>query len=87
MTAQLLKSQSGFTLAEALVRVGILTVAMSAISVGIFNALGTEKGVVDDWLAINELRKGFNWFAEDVMVAAGTNLYDEAPPVPYVTLT
>ena len=87
MIAKILRNQSSFTLAEVLVSVGILTITMSAVSVGIFNALGTEKGVVDDGLAINELRKGFSWFAEDVMVATGTNLYDEAPPVAYATLT
>ncbi len=69
-----LKDSRGFTLAELLVGITLLSVTMSTIGVGLFQALGTQSSVVDDGLAINELRKGFSWFAGDVKMATSTNL-------------
>ena len=64
--AKLWRSQGGFTLAEMIVGVGILSIILGTIGASLFQALGTQRGVVDDGLAINELRNGLGWFAEDV---------------------
>ncbi len=69
-----LKDSRGFTLVELLVGITLLSITMSTIGAGLFRALGTQGGVVDDGLAINELRKGFSWFAGDVKMATSTNL-------------
>ncbi len=63
---RILCRQRGFTLVEVLVSVSILIVITSILGAAMFQALATEKGVVDDGHAINELRKGLSWFAEDV---------------------
>ncbi len=62
-------SQPGFTLAEVLVSVGLLTIATSIIGTSLFQALATQRVVQDDGKAINELRKGIGWFAEDIKMA------------------
>ena len=80
-------SQGGFTLVEMLVGVGLLTIIMSTIGTSLFQALHTEKEVVDDGLGINELRKGLSWFAEDVKMANSTDLVDGAPAVSSVALS
>ena len=68
------KDSRGFTLAELLVGITLLSITMSTIGAGLFQALGTQSSVVDDGLAINELRKGFSWLAGDVKMATSTNL-------------
>ena len=67
--------------------VSILTILMSTIGVAMFQALGTQRRVVDDGLAVNELRKGLSWLAVDVRMAKGTDLADLAPAVSSVTFT
>ncbi|MFQ5875174.1 MAG: prepilin-type N-terminal cleavage/methylation domain-containing protein [Dehalococcoidia bacterium] len=84
---KLLQNSRGFTLVEMLVGVGVLVIVVTAIGAGIFQSLGTHKGVVDDGLAINELRKGFSWFAGDVQMARTTDLVDGAPSVSTVNFT
>ena len=69
-----LKDSRGFTLAEVLVGITLLSITMSTIGAGLFRALGTQSSVVDDGLAINELRKGLSWFAGDAKMATSTNL-------------
>lgn len=69
-----LKDSRGFTLVELLVGITLLSITMSTIGTGLFRALATQGGVVDDGLAINELRKGFSWLAGDVKMATSTNL-------------
>lgn len=68
------KDSRGFTLAEVLVGIGLLSIIMGILGSALFQALGTQRGVVDDGLAINELRKGLSWLAEDVKMATSTNL-------------
>ncbi len=63
---KLWSSQRGFTLAEMIVGVGILSIIMGTIGTSLFQALGTQREVADDGLAINEIRNGLSWFAEDV---------------------
>ena len=64
-----LRSQLGFTLAEVLVSVGLLTIATSIIGTSMFQALATQRVVQDDGHAIDELRKGLGWFAEGIKMA------------------
>ena len=57
---KLWRSQRGFTLVELVVVVSILTIVMGTIGAAMFQAMETEKEVVDDGLANSELRKGFS---------------------------
>ena len=82
-----LKDNRGFTLVELLVGITLLSITMSTIGAGLFRALGTQSGVVDDGLAINELRKGFSWFAGDVKMATSTDLDIGGATSPSVTLS
>ena len=84
---KLWRSQQGITLAELLVGLGILSLIMSTIGAGLFQALGTQAEVRGDGHAIDELRKGFGWIAQDVKMANSTDLVDGAPAVSSVTLT
>lgn len=81
------KGQSGVTLAEVLVGIGILSLIMTTLGVSLFQALATEQAVVNDGRAINELRRGISWFAEDVMMAQTSDLADAASPTPSVTFS
>ena len=82
-----LKDSRGFTLVELLVGITLLSITMSTIGAGLFRALGTQSSVVDDGLAINELRKGLSWFAGDVKMATTTNLAISGATSPSVTLS
>ena len=84
---KLWRCQKGFTLAEVLVGVSILTAVMSTVGMALFQALGTETRVVDDGLAISELRKGLGWFAGDIKMAKSTDLVDGAPAVSSATFS
>ena len=84
---KLWRSQRGFTLVEVLVGVGILGIIMGTIGAALFQALGTQAEVRDDGHAIDELRRGLAWIAQDVKMANSTNLEDGASAVPTVTLT
>ena len=68
------RSQVGFTLTEVLVSVGLLTIATSIIGTSLFQALATQRVVQDDGRAINELRKGLGWFAEDIKMAQAADV-------------
>ena len=49
---RILEEQEGFTLVEVLVSVGILSVIMGTIGLGIFQAIGTQAVIIDDGHAI-----------------------------------
>ncbi len=82
-----LKDSRGLTLVEMLVGITLLSITMSTIGAGLFRALGTQSNVVDDGLAINELRKGLSWFAGDVKMATSTNLAISGATSSSVTLS
>lgn len=84
---RILEDCRGVTLAEVLVAVGILTIVMTAIGTSMGQALGTERRVAGEGRAVQELRKGLGWFAEDAMMARESNLVDGAAPVPAVTFS
>ena len=73
------------TLVELLVGVTLLSSVMSTVGISLFQALTTERVIVDDGLAINELRRGVSWFADDVMMAQTSDLVDAAPATSTVT--
>ncbi len=77
----------GFTLVESLVAIGIMTIVMSIMGSALYRALGTQQGVVDDGLAINELRKGLGWLGEDVKMANSTNVVDGGSSLPTLVMT
>ena len=79
--------QEGFTLVEMLVGITLLTIVMSTIGTSSFQALKTQQRVSEDGLAINELRKGLGWFAEDAKMATSTNLIDGALATSTITMS
>ena len=82
-----IQGQGGFTLPELLVAVGILGIVTGTIGTAIFQSLGTEYEVIADGLGINELRKGFSWFAEDVKMAQSSDLTDGGSAASTVSLS
>ena len=83
----LISQAEGFTLVEMLVGVTLLTIVMSTIGTSSFQALKTQQRVSEDGLAVNELRKGLGWFAEDAKMATSTNLTDNAPATTTITMS
>ena len=79
--------QGGFTLAEMLVGLSILAVVTSSLGTAMFHSLGTQQRVIDDGRAINEIRKGLGWIAEDVKMAQSTDLVDGGPASSSATFT
>ncbi len=72
---------------EMLVGVSLMTIIMSTIGAAMFLAMGTEKEIIDDGRAINEIRNGLGWIAGDVKMAKGVDLMDGAPAAPSATFT
>ncbi len=56
-------SSPGFTLAEFLVSVGIMTLAAGLVGEGVFQALGLSQYWIDDVVAIKELPHMTSWFS------------------------
>ena len=83
----LIREAEGFTLVEMLVGITLLTIVMSTIGTSSFQALKTQQRISEDGLAVNELRKGLGWFAEDAKMATSTNLTDGAPATTTVTMS
>ena len=83
----LIGQAEGFTLVEMLVGITLLTIVMSTIGTSSFQALKTQQRVTEDGLAINELRKGLGWFAEDAKMATSTSLTDGDPPTTTITMS
>ena len=79
------RQQEGVTLAEVVVGLGILTIVMSTLGMSLFQAIGTQKDVADDGLAIYELRKAISWLHQDIEMAASTDLADGLPAVTSAT--
>ncbi len=83
----LLGSSRGFTLAEVLVSLGILSLAVGLIGGGIFQALSFSTDWTDDVVAVKEVRHAASWFARDALNAETTDLTDGASPVSSVVIT
>ena len=91
---KILSESSGFTLVEALVALGILSVAVGLIGSGLFQVLSFQKPWQDKVVATKELRHAGSWFAgdalntEEVFDADGVTRLtcDPVPPVEKVTL-
>lgn len=84
---KLWRSQRGFTVIELIASLGLFSMVTCGVGMTIFQALVTEARVVDDGVAINELRNGLAWFASDVKMAKSTDLVDEGEPASACTLT
>lgn len=80
-------SSDGFTLAEVLVTVGLLSITMSLMGGSIFQALGIVRFWQDDAIATKELRHAIMWFSRDAPNAQATDLVDGAPPVSSVSMS
>ena len=66
----------GFTLVESLVGLAIVSLIMSALGLTTFQLLGTEKGIVEEGVAVSELRRGLGWFSDDAEMARTVSLAD-----------
>ena len=64
---RVLSETSGFTLVEALVALGILSVAGGLIGSGLFQVLSFQKPWQDQVVATKELRHAGSWFAGDAL--------------------
>ena len=84
---RLFSQTHGFTLVETVVGVTLLTLVMSTVGPASFQALKTLQANSEDGLAVNELRKGLSWFAEDGRMANSTNMTDGAPATTTVTMS
>ena len=82
-----LRSERGFTLAEILVEVGILTIFLGTIGGALYQAMGSQRGITDDGMAIFEQRKALSWFSGDAKMAKTTTLVDGAQPVSSVSFS
>ena len=80
------KTIHGFTLLEVLVGIGIMTLITSTLGTALFHTIRSQQGVLEDSLAVNEARKAFSWFAEDVKMAQTGDLVDGGPAVSSVIL-
>ena len=91
---RVLDDSTGFSLVEALVALGILSLVVSLVSSGLFQVLSFQKPWQDDKLAVKELRHAGSWFAgdglntEEVFDAGGVNKLtcNPDPAVQKVTL-
>ena len=83
---RLISETHGFTLVETVVGVTLLTLVMTTIGPASFQALETLQVNSEEGLAVNELRKGLSWFAEDGKMAFSTNLTNGAPATTTVTM-
>ena len=77
----------GFTLPEAIIAVGILTLGLSLVGTTVFQSLAIERFWRDDVTAVKELRHAGSRFAGDVLFTETTNLVDGAAAVDTVNLT
>ena len=82
-----LGNSAGFTLAEVVVTVGILTMAAGMVGSAVFQTLSVERTWRSDVVATKEWRHALSWFSVDAMNAQTADLVDQAPPVSSVTLT
>jgi len=69
MISRFLRRSRGFTMVEALIAVGIMTMMLGLVGGGIFQALSIEKFWLDDVVATREVRHAESWFAGDAMNA------------------
>ncbi len=87
MLKQMLSDSRGFTLLEVAVATAILSLGVGLIGTSVFQVLSVQRFWQDDVLAVKESRHAASWFAEDALVAKGTNLVDGNSAVNTVTLT
>jgi hypothetical protein len=84
---RLARSSAGVTLVEAVVAVGILTMAVALIGTSIFQSLSIQRYWRDDVIATKEWRHAGSRFVTDLFNAETIDLVDGAAPVSAVTFT
>ena len=87
LLARLLRDESGVTLAELLVSIGILTVVVGMVGSTMWHSTQIHDRVLGDGVAINELRNGLSLFADDVKSAQSSDLPTDSSPATSVTLS
>lgn len=84
---RLARSSAGVTLVEAVVAIGILTMAVALVGTSIFQSLSIQRYWRDDVIATKEWRHAGSRFATDLFNAETIDLVDGAAPVSAVTFT
>ena len=87
LVKRIAKRSDGFTLVEALIAVGILTLGLGLVGSTVFQSLAVERFWRDDVIATKELRHADSRFAGDALYTEATSLVDGAAPVNTVDLT
>ncbi|MCH7744991.1 MAG: prepilin-type N-terminal cleavage/methylation domain-containing protein [Chloroflexi bacterium] len=87
LVKRIAKRSDGFTLVEALIAVGILTLGLGLVGSTVFQSLAIERFWRDDVIATKELRHADSRFAGDALYTEATSLVDGAAPVNTVDLT
>ena len=87
LVKRIAKRSDGFTLVEALIAVGILTLGLGLVGSTVFQSLAVERFWRDDVIATKELRHADSRFAGDALYTEATSLVDGAAPVNTVNLT
>ena len=77
----------GFTLVEAIIAVGILTLGLALVGTTVFQSLAIERFWRDEVIAVRELRHASSRFAGDALYAETTSLGDGETAVNTVDLT
>ena len=77
----------GFTLVEAVIAVGILTLGLGLVGSTVFQSLAIERFWRDEVTAVRELRHAGSRFAGDALYTETTDLVDGAAAVGTVNLT
>lgn len=77
----------GFTLVEAVIAVGILTLGLGLVGSTVFQSLAIERFWRDDVIAVKDLRHAGSRFAGDALYTETTDLVDGAAAVGTVSLT
>ena len=87
LVKRIAKRSDGFTLVEALIAVGILTLGLGLVGSTVFQSLAVERFWRDDVIATKELRHADSRFAGDALYTEATSLVDGAAAVNTVNLT
>ena len=84
--AKALHAEDGFTLVEAVIAIGIMTMALTMVGSPLINALRYDESWRDGITATTTLQRVSTWMAKDTINATAVSLSDGADPVNTVTL-
>ena len=83
----LLKKQSGFTLVEVLLALGITALITGVLGTAIFQIFDRSASGQDTLRALSDIQNAGQWIYLDSEKAESSDLFDQAPPVNSMTLS